>query len=150
MNAILMSIHKEHADAILAGTKRWELRKVQPIELVERIYMNVTGGVGVVGCFDVDFIYRDTPAEVWRHVSDSSGITKKRFDAYYGGSKWGTAFRVDNPIAFEQPVKPVLSPQGFLYLRNHPSEFEMLEDMRETAKLTHAEAGAAVGMECKV
>src|SRR5690606_163350 len=50
---LLLAIKAPFADRILAGAKKFELRKRLPKQPYDRVYLYVSGGGGVVGAFDV-------------------------------------------------------------------------------------------------
>jgi len=121
---VLLSIRPEYADAILDGTKRYEFRRVafsRPD--VTRIYLYATSKVRrIVGWFEVDGVYRDSPERIWERCRDHAGISADDFFRYFEGCSRACAIRVRNPVRFPEPVDPHVAmpgfapPQSFRYL----------------------------------
>lgn len=122
MCRILLSINPEHVDNILTGKKKYEFRKIQCKEKVDKIVIYSTFPVmKVVGEADVDDVIVDKPESVWDITSEYSGITKLFFDRYYKNKDKAVAYKLSNVIKYEQPkslsnygIK--CAPQSFVYI----------------------------------
>lgn len=122
MCRILLSINPEHVDNILTGKKKYEFRKIQCKEKVDKILIYSTFPVmKVVGEADVDDVIVDKPESVWNITSEYSGITKLFFDRYYKNKDKAVAYKLSNVIKYEQPkslsnygIK--CAPQSFVYI----------------------------------
>jgi predicted transcriptional regulator len=104
-NDALISIHPEHADAILAGKKTIELRRRLPhlkpdIDLW--IYATMPTGA-VVGWTTVKMIVRAHPDTIWEHYKKSTGLKRKAFYDYFDGAS--DAFAV--VLGSTRRVKPI-------------------------------------------
>ena len=139
VTALLLSIHREHAERIFRGDKLYELRKALPKQPFHRVYLYESGGGGVVGYFDAAEVVFKPIQDLWSVVGERA-TTKERFDAYYARSANGYAIRVANPVRFHTPLRPpqlrqyvpaFTAPQSYLLLRpTHP-----LHEVLETAAL---------------
>jgi len=119
----LLSIHPEHAEAILSGTKSFEFRKVAFRREIETVLIYATAPISkVIGSFEVETIISAEPSAIWEQASHSSGLTKERFDKYYTGKSVAHAIKVMNPKRFYRPkplsayVKSGTPPQSFCYV----------------------------------
>jgi predicted transcriptional regulator len=71
-----MSIHPRFAQAILAGTKLVELRRVPFKRPVTHVFIYETGSSGaVVGLFEVKRVVEASPRAVWKTYNRGSGLT---------------------------------------------------------------------------
>lgn len=128
MQAIILPTKPKWCEKILSGEKRVEFRKRGFKREVTHVVMHATAPVKkIVGWFEVNFIYGDTPSFLWVTHKHESGMTAKDFIKYY--ENYDEAIVIGIKEAFE--VKPVeLSalnivrpPQNFYYL----SEEQFLE-----------------------
>lgn len=119
----LMSIHPRYAEALLAGTKRVELRKRPLAPDVHAVVVYATAPVGrVVGSFTVVGQDIDTPAQIWDRHAQHAGIDKAGYDAYFAGSPRAVAIGAARPVRAATPL-PLAElpgctrpPQSFAYL----------------------------------
>lgn len=119
----LLSIHPEHAEAILLGTKSFEFRKVAFRQEIEVVLIYATAPISkVIGSFEVETIISAEPSAIWEQARLSSGLSRERFDAYYAGKAVAHAIKVMNPKRFIRPkplsvyVKSGTPPQSFCYV----------------------------------
>lgn len=129
-NVALLSIHPRHADAILSGSKKVELRKRPFAERFDRVVIYATAPISaVVGAFRVDEVETATPATLWRKYHMVSGVTESEFKRYYGDGRLAVAIHVRDPIRFPHPmrlreaVRVSKPPQSFRYLRDQDIRF---------------------------
>lgn len=120
---VLLSIHPEHAEAILAGRKSYEFRKVIFREQVNEVVMYATSPVcRVIGTFEIEEIYSATPEEVWSKAKDVAGVTQELFSEYFSGRDIAHAIKVIKPLRFSRPkplsqyLKSNVPPQSFCYI----------------------------------
>ncbi|WP_082498245.1 ASCH domain-containing protein [Pseudorhodoferax sp. Leaf267] len=120
---VLLSIHPEHAEAILAGRKRYEFRKVRFREVVDEVVIYATSPVcRVVGTFEVEEIYSAHPDAVWTRAREVSGISRELFRDYFRDRKLAHAIKVSNPVRFARArllggyLESNVPPQSFCYL----------------------------------
>lgn len=121
---VLLSIHPEHAENILAGTKRFEYRKAIPRDpSVDTVVLYATQPVGkIVGEFSVSEILSGTPDSLWRKTRGASGISRRFFMDYFDGRDTAFAIGVDSPQRYATPqelvdvIETTTPPQSFRYL----------------------------------
>ena len=116
-NIIVLSIHKQHADNILAGMKIYEFRKNKPnkanLPYLVLLYETQNGGGAgaIVGACKMNSIITfracelETPVmDVWRKtLADGGCLTPEALKEYAKG-KDVFAWCVSNPIRFKEPL----------------------------------------------
>lgn len=90
---ILISLSLRHAENILAGTKRVELRRRNMnIDPGATVWMYVKLPVGsIIGQFRVGAIHAGAPAALWRRFGSVSGLSRAEFFEYFSGVTRGVA-----------------------------------------------------------
>jgi predicted transcriptional regulator len=94
VKTLLMSIKPAYSDQILAGTKKFELRRT-PVKVVrgDRVVVYASAPVmAVVGTFEVREVVRRSPREVWADHQDELGIAEGPYFDYFEGA--GTAHAI--------------------------------------------------------
>lgn len=133
-NVLVLSIRREHADRILSGGKRFELRKQLPKEPFGTVYLYESGGKGLVGCFRVTEAVRLPVEDLWRHVGELA-TTHERFREYFNGWAHGWAIGVGEYFRFTRSVSSVelrrvtpafTAPQSYMLVRPHDALFSFL------------------------
>jgi len=104
----LMSIRPQYANAIFAGRKKFELRKlsgVPPIEEGSLIVVYSSGKVkSIVGEFRAGRVIMGAPDYVWAHASrPGTGVGGDAY-AYIRGAKRAMAIEVVEPRLYPRPV----------------------------------------------
>jgi predicted transcriptional regulator len=89
----LISIYPAHAEAILAGTKKVELRRRLPALTVgTRLWIYATKPIAaVVGVVTVAEITRAHPRTLWNRHAAVSNLRYSEFMEYFDGTDEGTA-----------------------------------------------------------
>jgi predicted transcriptional regulator len=119
---MLLSINPQHVENILAGTKRYEFRKVRTRHRVSKILIYSTAPVGlIVGEVEVLGTLDGSPDEVWQQASDHPGITREFFDGYYHGRNRAIAYELGGVEIYAEPKRLVdfgvlSAPQSFVYV----------------------------------
>jgi len=120
---VLLSIHPEYANAIFAGEKGFEFRRVIFKENVREVVVYATSPISrVIGRFKIEEIYQDTPVKLWEKTEARAGVTREMFDAYFKDRAKAFAIKVSEPIRFSepQPLSKYLPsntpPQSFCYI----------------------------------
>ncbi|ABB05650.1 ASCH domain-containing protein [Burkholderia stagnalis] len=120
---VLLSIHPEYANAIFAGEKGFEFRRVIFKEDVSEVVVYATSPISrVIGCFKIEEIYQDTPGELWVKTEARAGVTREMFDSYFKDRVKAFAIKVSEPTRFSrpQPLSKYLPsntpPQSFCYI----------------------------------
>lgn len=103
---ILISLEPRHAENILSGRKRVELRKrAMNVDAGTTVWIYAKLPVGsVVGKATVSEVLSTTPASVWRRFGKDTGVTKQEFSAYYGESEQAVVLVLDETTRFEKAM----------------------------------------------
>ena len=96
----LISIRPNYAQAILAGTKRVELRRRIPvIGRGTRLWIYATLPLGaVVGSVTVEKIIEGTPTLIWNTLMGRTALTRCEFDEYFSGTDRALALLLSNVV----------------------------------------------------
>jgi predicted transcriptional regulator len=137
---LFLSIHPRHVDAILAGTKRVELRRRQPrLACGDALIYASAPRMELVATFRITSVIRAPLPLLWQHVHNVAGISKREFDAYFAGLSSGVSIAIADvsqigpmPLAYlRAALDGFHPPQGFRYLE--PTEIAKL-GLRNIAK----------------
>lgn len=119
-----MSIRPKFAEAILAGTKRFEFRralfKAPDVDTVV-VYAS-TPVRKVVGEFSIKRVWSLAPSQLWSKTACGAGIARSYFDDYFAGASIGHAIEVDSVRRYRLPrsllrhYRVEQPPQSFCYL----------------------------------
>lgn len=119
----LVSIHPRHAHAILAGTKRVELRRTPVASDVSHVLLYATAPVrAVIGWFEVEHVIRTSKSQLWASHGSVSGVTRREFRAYFAGASQafgivvGRVGQLDRPVPLEHIPGVRRPPQSFQYV----------------------------------
>ncbi|MBC7816688.1 MAG: ASCH domain-containing protein [Planctomycetaceae bacterium] len=106
-STLLVSVHPEFANAILAGTKQVELRRQLPrFDPRGKVVIYSSSPVkAIVGSFTVASIERLPLAVLWRRVRSISGIDRLKFDNYFEGLTHGVGIFVETVEEFSRPIQ---------------------------------------------
>ncbi|PMS12224.1 ASCH domain-containing protein [Trinickia caryophylli] len=106
---LLISLESRHAENILAGKKRVELRRRRMhVSEGDIVWLYVKSPVAaVVGCAVVGQCMTDGPAALWKHCGDISGLVRSEFMSYFNGVTEAFAMGVRDPKSIERPVSLV-------------------------------------------
>ena len=126
----LLSIHPRHADAILRGDKKVELRRAPVSRDTERILLYATAPVQtVVGWFAVEGIDEASTTGIWKRHGPVTGITRREHRQYFAGAsrafaiRVGRAVRCDPGIPIERIPGVTRPPQSFQYVETSAVEW---------------------------
>jgi predicted transcriptional regulator len=122
--SVLLSIKPEFANAILDGTKTFELRRsIFRSATVRKIVIYASSPVScVVGEFIVGGILALEPQQLWEVTANGAGISREFFEEYFDGCDIGYALKVSRPLRYHEPstLKDLFGfsrpPQSFRYL----------------------------------
>lgn len=123
--ALLLSIKPRYADAIFAGEKHFELRKVKPkVGAGDLVLVYVTmPRCGLEGAFRVGAVLEMSPERLWPRVRSGCALTKAEFMAYYEGKATAFAIGILEAWRLETIVQlselrseQIIPPQGYRYL----------------------------------
>ncbi len=120
---VLLSIRPEFALRIFDGSKRYEYRRaIFKTHDVKTVVVYASHPIRrVIGEFDIAEILCDIPEVLWEKTSQSAGITRKKFLAYFENKEMGYAIAVKTARAYDSPLflrdlMVTYPPQSFLYL----------------------------------
>jgi predicted transcriptional regulator len=119
---VLLSIKPKFADAIMAGEKRVEFRRVRCRPDVKVVLVYATSPVQrLVGYFDVAFIDESSPEGLWRRYGAVGGISQDEYQRYYAGAQTaiaigvGKVHRLPGLCRLRQLSPTATPPQSFHY-----------------------------------
>lgn len=144
---VLMSIHPQYAEAILLGTKRYELRRMRPQfppGTIVWLYATKPRGA-IVGCFESGDIIAGAPWTLWRSIGSDLAIESKAFRAYVAGCERVFAIEIRGvrpaPSDFQMPAG-LMAPQSYMYLPVQVDQQSFWEgvDMPRAGRLSEAVA----------
>lgn len=127
---VLMSIRPRFADAILAGSKTFELRRRRPSfgpGTTVLIYVS-SPKQRVAGRFVSGDILAADPDRLWREVNASAGVSREEFDSYFAGCKVAYAIEVRDAQPIKPTTLPFRPPQSWQYLRSGDRRHRSLID----------------------
>ena len=138
MEPLLLSLKPRYADLVFKGLKKFELRRRSPKNSKGRdVFVYVTNPDRILrGGFRVGNVRIGTPEEIWEIVSESAGLDKSEFDAYYAGRD--TAYALEIEDVWECENAPTLDqlrrmcqnfvvPQSWRYVK--PDEHQAFQNM---------------------
>lgn len=123
--ALLLSIKPRFADAIFAGTKTVEIRRVRPrLQAGDLVFVYVSSPrCSLEGAFEVDHLVEAKPDRLWKLIGVRSGISRKEFDDYVAGCDTAFGIVIQRTWKLEVPVhlkkmrkRRVEPPQSYRYL----------------------------------
>jgi len=105
-HALLISIRPRFVEAIFAGTKTVELRRVKPrLSVGDLVVIYASGETkGIVGAFEVEGVTTAAPRSIWRKHNGGSGLERAEFDRYFEGAEVGHAIRIGKVWQLPSPV----------------------------------------------
>lgn len=119
---VLLSIKPKYANAILAGEKLVEFRKLTFKKQIERVYIySSSPEQRIIGYFTIEDIISDTPKELWRKYSSVGSITHDDFFEYFANKEIGYSIKIKSVNRFKKSKNPkeifenFVAPQSFMY-----------------------------------
>lgn len=116
---VLMSIRPDYAEAILSGSKKYELRRRRPsFAPGSRIVVySSSPDQHLLGTFEAGAIHEADPAALWELVAGQAGVTAEVFYAYFARCDVGYAIEVLRPTRLEPQRLRFRPPQSYLFLK---------------------------------
>lgn len=103
---LLLSLKPCYADLVFRGVKTAELRRRIPCIENRDVFIYVSSPVRQLrGGFRVERVWRGSPEEIWKEVSEFARVEKQDFDAYYAGRTVAYALRIADVWEHEEPVR---------------------------------------------
>lgn len=119
---VLLSIKPKYANAILAGEKLVEFRKLAFKKEIERVYIySSSPEQRIIGYFTIEDIISDTPKELWRKYSSVGSISQEDFFEYFADKDIGYSIKIKSVNRFRKSKNPkeifknFVAPQSFMY-----------------------------------
>lgn len=119
---VLLSIKPKYANAILAGEKLVEFRKLTFKKEIERVYIYSSAPEQrITGYFTIREIISDTPEELWRKFSKVGSISEEDFFEYFADKEIGYSIRIKTVNKFRISKNPkdifknFVPPQSYMY-----------------------------------
>lgn len=133
-NAVLISLHPEHANKILSGEKKLEFRRVWATKPVSAVVIYSTVPVKkLVAIAYVKRVHLGSPTGLWALAkSIGGGLSRRALYKYFKGKKQGYAIEFGYTKFFSVAINPEVvidnfrAPQSFAYL--DPQIFSSLEN----------------------
>jgi predicted transcriptional regulator len=120
----LLSIHPRHAEAILSGHKRVELRRTPLSADVTHVALYATAPVAaIVGWFEIQGIDEASATKIWNLHGPVSGITRSEHRSYFAGATKAYAIKV----AKAHRITPHMPLQSLSGVARPPQSFQYLE-----------------------
>ena len=103
---VLVSLESRHAENILSGTKRVELRRRKMhIEKGTTVWLYVKQPVAaIIGKATVNTLCSLEPDLLWKKFSSTSGLTREEFFGYFAGVTEGFALGLSAPERLKAPL----------------------------------------------
>lgn len=132
---VVLSLHPEWWEKIMAGEKHLEIRKTKPQGRSFAVMVYITGGKGIVGEFYVDtFYYINVKPDIdtWALPKDESKppynlqkascLAKEQLKAYAGDNEVIYGWHIENPREYESKltlgdIGLKSAPQSWCYAR---------------------------------
>lgn len=123
MNTILMSIKPIYVNKIFTGEKKYEYRKNNCKEKIEKIIVYSSSPVQkIVGELIIKQVLCDKKNVIWDKTKAKGGITKKVFDKYYEKYENAVAYEIEKAILYDKPkslndYNIKTAPQSYVYIK---------------------------------
>ncbi len=125
---LIISIHPQYSEKILAGKKTVELRRRFPLSTARgtKVYIYSTSPVrAIVGSAEISGIIKLPIQTIWKKYSKCAFIKKNDFEEYFKGLSEGFALELMNAQTFETPINleelrerfNFTPPQSFIYAK---------------------------------
>ena len=119
MSKLLMSIKPKYVDSILAGTKKYEFRKVKCKQDISSILIYETAPIKkIVAEVEILDIWSGTPAALWQKTFHAAGINKEEYTRYFKNCTSAVAYCLGEPKIFDPPL-----PLSFFVLSRPPQSY---------------------------
>ena len=125
MTKVLLSIKPEFAFKIFEGTKKFEFRKVifKNPDIKTVIVYASSPVQQVIGEFEIEDIFEQTPNILWEKTKKHSGISETFFFEYFADRTVAYAIKIKEPKKYKKPLNLMKDfnaspPQSYMYLNN--------------------------------
>jgi predicted transcriptional regulator len=149
MRDILISIHPEHANAILEGRKRYEYRTRLPLEKGGLWVIYSTAPVSaIVGCFRCAHIIEGDSMTVWDATHTRGCVSIEDFKRYFAGRPRAFAIEVTDVTPFGNSHGTKFSLQTIATAPHHskpPQSFTYLTECQSALLAARVPFGRSLG-----
>jgi predicted transcriptional regulator/adenylate kinase len=134
-DTILLSIHPQHVENILRGTKRFELRRRVPSHIKHVVIYATAPQCRIVAIAEIEKILGNTPSALWEKVRGASGVSSDLFFNYFRGCNIAYALQIGRvkklgrKISLSHSRLKLTPPQSFTYFSE--KKFNWLSDSVE-------------------
>lgn len=104
--AMLLSVHPRHVEAMVAGAKTTELRRTRPTApagTLVLLYATAPVAAIVATCRLAAVLSADAES-LWPSVAGTSSVTRREYDAYFGGAQAAHALELADVTTLGVPV----------------------------------------------
>jgi predicted transcriptional regulator len=119
---VLLSIKPKYANAILAGEKLVEFRKLTFKQEIERVYIySSSPEQRIIGYFTIEDIISDTPKRLWKMFNNVGSIEEADFFEYFANKEIGYSIKIKHVNRFKESKDPkeifknFVAPQSYMY-----------------------------------
>ena len=119
---VLLSIKPKYANAIIAGEKLVEFRKLAFKKNIDRVYIYSSAPEQrIIGYFTVDDIISDTPQKLWKKFKNVGSISQDDFFEYFAEKQIGYSIKIKSVNKFRKSIDPkkifenFVAPQSYMY-----------------------------------
>lgn len=140
-DAVLLSIHPQHVEKIIEGSKRFELRRRIPTHIKKIAIYSTAPESRIVATSTVEHIFEDNPSSLWAKVQGAAGILRSFYDQYFTGVDKAFAIKLGRLSLINKNIKPSHSrlsktpPQSYTYLNQE--QIKWLEDSADKTLHSH-------------
>ena len=123
-NAVIISLHPQHANKILSGEKKIEFRRVWSKKSISTVVIYSTVPIKrIVAIAKVKKVHLGSPTSLWKlSKSIGGGLSRKNLYDYFFGKKIGYAIEFRSVLSNSKYISPSKviknfhAPQSFSYL----------------------------------
>ena len=123
-NAVIISLHPQHANKVLSGEKKIEFRRVWSKKPISTVVIYSTAPVKkIVAIAKVKKVHSDSPTQLWKLAKIiGGGLSRKRLYDYFYGKKVGYAIEFESVLSRSEHISPsevidnFHAPQSFSYV----------------------------------
>jgi len=103
---VLISLEERHANNILGGAKKVELRRrTMHVEPGSIVWLYVKKPIGaVIGYAVVEASYSAAPSTVWHKYGAVSGLSRAEYLSYFEGAAAACAMGISRPRRLKKPI----------------------------------------------
>jgi len=119
---VLLSIKPKYANAIMAGEKLVEFRKLAFKREIEKVYIySSSPEQRIIGYFTIEDIISDTPLKLWKKYSSVGSISHEDFFEYFSEKEIGYSIKIKSVNKFKKSIDPktifqnFVAPQSYMY-----------------------------------